>query len=145
MSVDPALAQSYARARYEIRFDDATFTRRIGGVDQACDARLRKAGCRRRWFIVTPCNPRSRHQDQAGNEARLRAMAQRLREAGRSHVGSLASAEDGTWPEAGFCIFDLAEREARALGRQYQQHAIVSGVLGNAPMLIWLNLVADDQ
>lgn len=142
MSVRPALAQAYASARYEIHFDHAAFTRRIGVVDQACDARLREAGCRRHWFIVTPCNPRSQHQDQAGNEVRLRTMAQQLREAGWSHVDSLASAEDGTWPEAGFCIFDLAEHEACALGRQYGQHAIVGGVLGSTPALIWLEAAA---
>lgn len=141
MSARSALAQAYARAHYEIHFDGVMFTRRIGIADQACDARLREAGCRQRWFIVTPCNPRSQRQDDADNESRLRAMAQQLRESRRPYIDSLASAEDGAWPEAGFCIFDLAEREACALGRQYGQRAIVSGVLGNAPTLIWLEMV----
>src|SRR3546814_16859431 len=116
---------------------DGPLTRRIGQVDAQADARLRAHGCRRHWFIVTPCNPRSQAQSDTYNEARLRAMRQQLRESACRYVETLACANDRTWSEAGFCIFDLAEADARMLGRAYEQNAIVGAALDSAPHLLW--------
>src|SRR3546814_4631335 len=45
------------------------------------------------------------------------------------YVETLACANDRTWSEAGFCIFDLAEDDARMLGRAYEQNAIIGAAL----------------
>src|SRR3546814_10823128 len=63
-------------------------------------------------------------------------MRQQLRESACRYVETLACANDRTWSEAGFCIFDLAEDDARMLGRAYEQNAIIGAALDSAPHLI---------
>lgn len=143
MNESSALAEAYSRSRFEIRFADASVARRIGVTDAACDQRLRNAGCHTRWCIITPCNPRSVPGDDATNSARLREMDMRLRKCGQRYLPTLASADDGTWPEPGFCVLDLAEHDAVQLARHYEQNAIVIGTLGDAPRLRWTGRAND--
>lgn len=144
MSGDPALARAYSQARYELHCADQTVVLCIGEDNPTLARALRANGCQQHGFIITPCNPQSKRIDTAENDARLRAMQQRLTQSGWSYVKSLACAEDGTWVESGFCIFDIGEQDAQRLGRQYQQHAIVKTTLDHAPALIWLDEPTED-
>ncbi|NGY03512.1 DUF3293 domain-containing protein [Solimonas terrae] len=56
---------------------------------------------------------------------------------GWRHAASLACADDGSWPEPGFCLFDVERRSVLALARRYRQHAIVGAKLGAVPRLLW--------
>ncbi|WP_020648216.1 DUF3293 domain-containing protein [Solimonas variicoloris] len=137
MSRDAALAAAYANARYEIDLGTQRIVRRIGRRDAGADAALRTAGCRRHWFIVTPCNPDSRRLTDADNAARLARFAADLAAHRWDTRPSLGRADDGCWPEAGACVFDAEPPAVLALARAYGQAAFVQGRLGAAPTLVW--------
>ncbi len=134
--VDADLARAYLAARYRLFLPGDSIDLRIGVASVRADGALQRAGCRSHWAIVTPFNPRSRQLGDAGNAARLARFAVDLERSGWLHVDSLASADDGAWPEAGFCIFDAPL--PLMLARRYGQNAIVSAALGAAPALVWI-------
>jgi hypothetical protein len=137
VNVDGALARAYADALYVIEMPDGPLSRRIGRIDAQADARLRAHGCLRHWWIVTPCNPRSRPVSDAENEALLaRFEAELHQHHWRIHLSHSAAA-DGRWHERGFCIFDAEVDAITDLARRYEQNAIVGADLGAAPMLHW--------
>lgn len=129
-----ALRGAYLAARYRIDCGARTIERRIGRAD--ADAALAAAGCRVHWQLLTPCNPGSVPLDTAENDARLAALRRELMRLGWPHLPALNRAADGSWPEAGFCLLDADPAAVRALARRYGQHAIVSGRIGAAPVLI---------
>jgi hypothetical protein len=137
VNIDGALARAYADALYVIEMPDGPVTRRIGRIDAQADARLRTHGCCRHWWIVTPCNPRSRPVSGRENDARLERFAQELRQHGWRTLPSHNTAADGRWYERGFCIFDAEADAITDLARRYEQNAIVGAELGAAPMLHW--------
>ncbi|WP_051278072.1 DUF3293 domain-containing protein [Solimonas flava] len=137
MSRDAARAAAYAGACYEIDLGTQRLVRRIGRRDAGADAALRAAGCRRHWFVVTPCNPDSRRLPDADNEARLARFAADLAARHWDTRPSLGRADDGRWPEPGACVFDAEPAAVLALARDYGQAAFVHGRLGAPPALVW--------
>lgn len=137
MNTDGALARAYADARYVIEIADGPLTRRIGRIDAQADARLQAHGCRLHWWIVTPCNPRSRRLSDAGNDARLARLEAELRQRHWRIHPSHSAAPDGRWHERGFCIFDAEIEAVTDLAQRYEQNAIVGADLGVAPALHW--------
>ena len=137
---EAAPAEAFARALFRVRLASGERIRRIGVLDAEADTALRAAGCVRHWHIVTPCNPYSRPLSEAENRARLRECAAALDDLRWTHVEACNTAEDGSWPEPGFAIFDAPEDEVCALGRRFEQWAIVGASLNEAPRLIWLSV-----
>lgn len=129
---------AYYQACYRIELEGHWAERRIGVEDAAADAALVAAGCRRRWAILTPCNPESITLSEADNRARLRSLRSVVETRDWRSLASLNLAEDSSWPEPGRCILDVDDRTLRALARRFGQRAFVSACLGFAPRLRWL-------
>lgn len=132
------LAAAYAQSTFRLLLPDAPIVRRIGVVDSAADAALRRAGCVAHWHVLTPCNPFSRALSDDENALRLRDCAQRIAACSWRHVAAINSADDGRWPEPGFALFDADAGAVEALGCEFGQNAIVHAQLGEAPQLLWL-------
>lgn len=134
------LEAAYHGAHYLALLQHGELLLRVGHPEAGADRRLRReAGVRRQWAIVTPCNPGSRPTDASANVAALARLHAELRELGWRHVPSLNRDSSGRWPdEPGALLVDVAEDDARALGRRFGQNAIVYGRLGQAPVLLWL-------
>jgi len=135
---DADLAGAYRSARYRLEFPGCECERRIGVIDRDADARLREAGCEARWFIITACNPDSQRLDDATNDRRQQELRRDIEARHWRFVASHASADDGRWPEPGFCVFDADAREIRKLAQLYGQRALVTGEIGGAPALVWI-------
>jgi hypothetical protein len=104
------------------------------------DLRLRQeAGIRSHWAIVTPCNPGSRAQSAAANQARSEELAGMLQALAIPCFKSINRDPQEQWPdEPGFLLCDPPPGLAENLGRRFEQNAILCGNLGEAPRLLWL-------
>ncbi len=132
-----SLETAFRTARYYIDCGERAVERRIGIVDPKADAALRRAGCRRSWAVITPCNPGCRRLRDAENAQRLRRLYSELARRGYCHRPAFNCAADGSWPEPGVCLFDIEHRIVVQLARRFRQLAYVAGRLGSAPALYW--------
>lgn len=131
---DERLRHAYRQADYRVN----GFVLNIGRPHPAFDAWLRERGVRG-YVLVTAYNPRSTPLPASVNETRHRTLVRSLDESGLSWVPASGSDPQHAWPEEpGVCLLDPPVRQARALARQYEQHAIVEGFCGGAPVLYWL-------
>lgn len=94
------------------------------------------------WCYVTAFNPRSVLLDLEENRRRnadLQALIAAL-----PHRKGLGLDADGNWPaEESFLIAGLDREAALALGRRFEQNAVLFGVLGGPAELLWVqNIVS---
>ncbi|ADI15007.1 DUF3293 domain-containing protein [Truepera radiovictrix] len=90
----------------------------------------------RPFVLVTAYNPRSVALPDEENRQRNAALEEELQSRGLEYGPSSGASRDGSWEEPGFVVFDLTADEARALGRRYEQHAVVWGE-GERVALLW--------
>lgn len=139
MSTAQAWEDAYRRTQYHVLLARGDLVLRIG-VRHADDARLREeAGVREHWAIVTPCNPLSQRLAEKDNAALLAQFKQAIAELELRAIVSANHDPSGQWPdEPGLLLCDPPPGVAEELGRRYRQNAIVTGKLGEAPRLVWL-------
>nr|WP_240954435.1 DUF3293 domain-containing protein [Solimonas marina] len=87
--------------------------------------------------MISACNPGSVALPAADNDARHAALQRELDARAWAYADSLADADDGSWPERGYCVFDADLHDIAALAQAFGQSALVHGQLGDAPQLIW--------
>lgn len=131
----PSLQAAYQAAHYRMLLPCGELIWQIGVAQPRARSRLRSAGCRRRWHILTPCNPHSRRLPAGANRYRLRCLHMQLLRKGWTFYPALNSAADGSWPEAAVVIFDAPRAALLVLARRYGQNAVVVARLGEAPAL----------
>jgi hypothetical protein len=90
----------------------------------------------RAFALVTAYNPRSVTLHDEENRQRNAALEEELQARGLEYGPSSGASLDGSWQEPGFVVFDVTPDEARALGRRYEQHAVVWGE-GERVALLW--------
>jgi len=138
--VRSSLVVAYSRAEYCVILPRGELIMRVDRRSGANDGRLRReAGVRRSWAIVTACNPGSVQFHAATNAGRLELLEAAVADSGLEGVPSVNRDPSRLWPdEPGILLCDPAPGQAEAIGRQFGQSAIVAGVLGKAPQLVWL-------
>jgi len=130
------LHAAYRLAVYRI---DTHLERRVGIADAEADRGLAAQGVTERWAIVTACNPLGIGVGDAANSDASARLQAALRERGIRHLPATGLDPHGVWPaEAGVLLIDPPDDAAVELGRQFGQNAIVTGRLGEAPVLRWL-------
>jgi putative PIN family toxin of toxin-antitoxin system len=142
MTLTPDLVQAYERALYAVEGGPVL---RIGVWDPALERLLDAHGAGTAAF-VTAANPRGRPASAGANEtsiAKLRASVAYpfLPGEGRDPGASWT-------PEPSLLVLGIPRAEAEALGRRFQQNAIVFVDRGSAPELVLLErmrLVIDTQ
>lgn len=135
-----ALAAAYRRARYRID-TDPPFALQVDRYSPELAALLAAQGLDCAAWL-TACNPHSRPLDTAENATRQAALAATLTARGHLVLNGSGEDPDGIWPaEAGVLVPGLEHDEAVALGRAWQQNAVLWSGQDAVPRLVWL--VAD--
>jgi hypothetical protein len=88
------------------------------------------------YAVITAHNPYSQKLSCEENKGRHEQLEKILQERGLEHHFSTGESPDGSWIEEGFIIFDISLDDALAIGKQFEQHAIVYGQ-GNRAALAW--------
>lgn len=114
------------------------FVIRVGAQSAAADAVLEAAGADE-WAFITASNPRSVPLSTADNAARMADLERLLCDRGLTHYPGAGVGDDAAWPaEPSLFVVGLAENEAAALARGFDQLAIVAGRRGAAARLVWV-------
>lgn len=133
-AADEDLLAAYLATEY--RFQEHTL--KIGHRHPEFDRWLATYGFTKYAFI-TPYNPLSRPLSAWVNAQRLRQFVGVLQANGLSFGPADATDPAGEWPtEQGVFVFDLPAGRVHALGRSFQQYAVVEGRIGGVPLLVWL-------
>jgi hypothetical protein len=89
--------------------------------------------------FVTACNPLGARLDAACNAQRQATLAQEIARQGRVACDGIGEDPSGEWPgEPSLLVLGLARSAAQALGRQFQQNAILWAAADAIPELILL-------
>lgn len=133
---DGDIERAYRAARYCVDDPPARFTLRIGEHCAPLQVLLREQRVSA-WAYVTACNPHSRLLAVDENAVRQRALLERVHASGWPALAGCAMADNGDWQEPSLLILGIAETDARALGRDFGQNAIVAGCAGSVARLVW--------
>ncbi len=132
------LTEAYIHTTYRVFIADKTIDIRIGAVNPVLESLL-QAHQVRTWAFVTASNPRSQELSRESNAERNDAMKQSLREAGWRYLEALGVPDRQDWPrEHSVLIPGIGRDEAMALGRRWEQNAIVFGQAGEPPEIVWM-------
>ena len=120
------------------------FAIRCGVRSTDVDELLAAAGVET-WAFITAANPRSVRLSDADNAARMAGLVDALRDRGHTHLPGAGKGDDADWPaEPSLLVLGIAEGEAEALARAFDQHAIVVGRRGEPARLAWVG-AGDDR
>jgi putative PIN family toxin of toxin-antitoxin system len=142
MPLDPRLIAAYEKALYTV-LDGPVL--RIGQRNPALESLLDAQGATTAAFI-TAANPRGEPRSHAANE---QAMAELRGALSWPFLPGEGRDPEGRWPaEPSLLVVGISRGEAEALGRRFEQNAIVFVEKGAAPelvMLVKMRLVLDTQ
>ena len=98
------------------------------------------------WAFITACNPRSAPLDDDANAERMMQLEMLVRGRGLACFQGEGLADDGDWPaEPSLLVLGIAEGDALALAREFEQHAIVSGSRGGEARLVWVDSGTEER
>jgi hypothetical protein len=135
--IAPATVLAYRQTHYRV----------FGGIPAVLHIGVRCAPLLRLYQLhhtdcaafVTACNPLGTRLDAAGNAQRQAALAQEIARKGRAACEGFGEHPSGEWPaESSFLVLGVARSAAQALGRQFEQNAIVWVAADAIPELILL-------
>jgi hypothetical protein len=94
---------------------------------------------RQSWALITASNPYSQILAELENQQRHQKLKEHLQELQYPWLEALGRDQTGTWtPEPSFWILGIERSQAIAIGRQFEQNAIVYGELHQPAELQWL-------
>lgn len=128
-----SLEAAYGATTYRILFPEGWLNLRVGKVVPEGMGLFP-------WMVITACNPASRILSDMENNGRNQALAGRLQALGLPFQPAENVADGAAWPvEPGFWVGGpgLDREVARALGREFGQHAVLWSEGGEAPQLLW--------
>lgn len=92
-----------------------------------------------RCAFITACNPHSQQQSDAANAERQAKLERDLKKQSWAICGGMGQHPSGFWPgEPSFLILGITFDDAQALGRKYEQNAIVWSGPDAVPKLVLL-------
>lgn len=129
------LETAYRATTYLIRPTSGKLPLRIGESSPELEKLLIKSQCER-WAFISAVNPESKRLSEAANAKRHRQLLALLSELKLSYYTGDGVPDTPNWPiEPGFFVCDIALEQALAIGKQFDQVAIVAGERGSAPQL----------
>ena len=135
---DDALRRAYQATDYRVSGAAGPFSIRCGESCGPLDALLAAAKAES-WAVITASNPRSVRLADAENRRRHEALVDAVRRRGLAHHPAIGVGDDGSWPaEHGLLVLGIDAAEAVALGRAFEQLAVVVGRRGGQARLAWI-------
>ncbi|NJL52730.1 MAG: DUF3293 domain-containing protein [Hydrococcus sp. SU_1_0] len=132
------LKTAYEQAIYEVYYGQATIQIKIGESCPALDSLITEDN-RPSWALITASNPYSQLLSELENQQRHQRLLQHLTELQLPLFPAVGKDQAGVWiPEPGFLISGIERVEAIAIGRKFEQNAIVFGELNQPAELQWL-------
>jgi hypothetical protein len=141
MPLTRELLEAYRNAEYVV-FVEPRIVIRIGEPNAELDRLLAREGGGIAAFI-TAANPRGERRAQAENAVANAALQNLVGAAGYPHYLGEGRDARGTWSEPSFLVIGIYRANAEALGRLFEQNAIVYCEAGRAPELVLLTTGAD--
>jgi YD repeat-containing protein len=131
-----ALWDAYRRTTYAVQTGDGEIRihpgRRSPELDRLLDQRHVD-----QWAYVTAYNPASRLLSEPDNIRRQQALVDAVRDRGLTFFEGASVLDAVAWPpEPSLLILGIPLDDARALGREFGQLAIVAGRLGEPACLV---------
>ncbi|QLQ31934.1 MAG: DUF3293 domain-containing protein [Candidatus Thiothrix singaporensis] len=137
--VTPELLAAYHATLYQVRHSQGVFTLTTDNPSAELVDLLRETGSRCAAFI-TACNPYSWPVGDAENARAQRRLASQLRQAGYAAIPAIGLDPAGEWQgEESFLVPGLELEDAKLLGRQYAQNAILWMGADAVPKLVLLD------
>lgn len=140
--IQPDTLQAYRATHYEVHADDALGSAAFSlKIDAVCEELMKvyahhEVDCS---AYLTACNPYSDRGDENRNPARQAALHAEIEKRGLRCFPGLGKHPTGPWPgEDSFLVLGLSLEDAKALGRQFEQNAIVWCGADAVPKLILL-------
>lgn len=141
--LDAALLQAYRETVYTLQHP-TPLALRVGAPDDTLRVVHAKYGVAASCF-VTAHNPYSVRLDDDANDARHRALCEELRATGCVFFEATGAHPTGDWPaEHGVFALGLSQADAAALGRRWDQNAVVWCGGDAAPQLVALRPTAEE-
>lgn len=136
--VNAALKTAYEQAIYEVYYGQETIKIYIGEYCRPLDYLVAKCD-RPTWALITAANPYSKPLSELENQQRQQKLIKYLQELPWSWLDALGKDRTGVWtPEPSLLILGIDRFEAIAVGRKFEQNAIVYGALNQRAELQWL-------
>lgn len=135
--IDPAICAAYRETHYVVDADPV-FTLRVDEPSRELLALQRAQGAPCSAFI-TAWNPYSERTDASVNAVRQSALEAEIRRQGLACVRGLGRHADNGWePEQSVLVLGMALELAEALGRRFDQNAILWSADDAVPRLVLL-------
>lgn len=136
-TIDRALIQAYLETGYFVHACPPAILR-IGQLNAVLAALHRSYEVEASAFL-TAYNPFSIHCDDAENKARQRQLIDSMRQDGFPFIEGIGKHPSNQWPgELSILVFGLSLEQAKALGSEFDQNAIVWAGLDAVPQLVLL-------
>ncbi len=123
-TIDPATLQAYRETDYRV-FGSQPLVLHVG---MRCPELISLQGSYQTTSsaFVTAYNPRGAIVDAAANERRQAVLQQAIARCGWTAIQGLGKHPTGDWPgEPSYLVLGLSRDEARELGRQFEQNAVL--------------------
>ncbi len=134
-NIDQSLLAAYVRTTY--RVDALDLQIRIGLANANLQQLLTTYGAHT-WAFITAWNPKSVLLSQHENEARHEMLVKIIEKMSYPYFVGHGIGDDENWPpEQSLLILGISKQEALALGRQFEQNAIVFGTQNTLPTLVF--------
>ncbi len=135
--LSPELGRAYENADYVV-FAQRDIVLKVGAPSRELDALLELHRAESAAF-VTAANPRGERRSDEENAAALSALQDLVAAAGYPRYMGEGRDPGGEWPaEPSLLVIGMYRENAEALGRLFEQNAIVFAERGRAPQLIFL-------
>ena len=94
------------------------------------------------WAYITPFNPYSKVLSEEQNEQRFKELRNKI--VNYKYFEGEGVGKDPSWkPERSFLIFGISKEKAMEIGNEYEQNAIVYGVINQLPEFLVLQEIED--
>lgn len=129
---------AYEQAIYEVYDGQQTIEIKIGQNCPSLDCLIAQSDSPT-WALITAANPYSQPLSARENQRRDQRLFKHLKGLQLPLIPAMGKDPNGVWtPEASWLILNIARLKAIAIGRKFEQNAIVYGELNQIAELQWL-------
>ncbi|MDX1957047.1 MAG: DUF3293 domain-containing protein [Leptospiraceae bacterium] len=123
---------------YEFYYHKTIVTLRINQINEELD-RILEADSFSTYSFITANNPKSMRLKSSENKQRNLELEKILIDKQFIYYSGLGYSQDMAWKEESFCIFGISLIDAKELGSQFGQNAILFGEIKKYPELVILD------